>query len=291
MDKVKEILLADFKRANKVRKVKLATKYGLTVEEYLKWLNTEDVVNTPVVENTEVTTEVKPTDIVIAFDTTGSMSSYIDNVKNHITSLIPELFNNTKNLKIGVVAFGDYCDMESKNVFGNAYQVLDLSEDTSGIISFVKNAKDTSGGDSDEFYELVIKKIQEETSWREGSNKSILLIGDAEPHDLGYTKTPFITNNQIDWKLEAIKCKELGIKIDTLSIAGMSFYKEVSNITGGMCLPFKSSQKTSELLNGYVYTRSCSTEAFNTSMEKVVASGDTELIATYTMLSKSIATL
>jgi len=178
MDKVKEILLADFKRANNVRKVKLATKYGLTVEEYLNWLNTEDIVNTLIVENTEVTTGVKPTDIVIAFDTTGSMYSYINNVKNHITNLIPELFNNTNNLRIGIVAFGDYCDMKSKDVFGNAYQVLDLSEDTSSIISFVKNAKDTSGGDSDEFYELVIKKIQEETSWREGSNKSILLVGD-----------------------------------------------------------------------------------------------------------------
>ena len=33
---------------------------------------------------------------------------------------------------------------------------------------------DTSGGDGPEFYELVIKKIVEETEWREGSTRSIL---------------------------------------------------------------------------------------------------------------------
>ena len=30
-------------------------------------------------------------DMVIAFDTTGSMSSYIDQVKDHVKSLVPQL--------------------------------------------------------------------------------------------------------------------------------------------------------------------------------------------------------
>ena len=33
----------------------------------------------------------------------------------------------------------------------------------------------------------VIKKIVEETSWREGSTKSVLLIADAYPHRVGYS--------------------------------------------------------------------------------------------------------
>lgn len=43
------------------------------------------------------------------------------------------------------------------------------------------SVENTYGGDSDEFYELVIKKIVEETNWREGSIKAVLLIADASP--------------------------------------------------------------------------------------------------------------
>lgn len=126
-------------------------------------------------------------DMVIAFDTTGSMSSYIDAVKTHVTELIPKLFSSNPNLRLGVVAFGDYCDMPSKDNFGYAYQVLDLTDDADKVIDFVKSAQNTGGGDSDEFYELVIKKITEETSWREGSTRAVLLIADADPHEVGYS--------------------------------------------------------------------------------------------------------
>ena len=59
------------------------------------------------------------------------------------------------------MAFGDYCDMNGKNDFGDAYQCLPLTRNENSIIKFIKNTKDTCGGDGDEFYELVIKKIVE----------------------------------------------------------------------------------------------------------------------------------
>ena len=62
-------------------------------------------------------------DMVIAFDTTGSMSAYINAVKNHVKELVPKLFGSNPDLRIGIVAFGDYCDMKSKDNFGKAYQV------------------------------------------------------------------------------------------------------------------------------------------------------------------------
>ena len=40
-------------------------------------------------------------DLIIAFDTTGSMKSYIGAVKKHVTKLIPKLFESNPNLKIG----------------------------------------------------------------------------------------------------------------------------------------------------------------------------------------------
>lgn len=137
-------------------------------------------------------------DMVIAFDTTGSMSSYIDAVKEHCTGLVPRLLAANPDMRIGIVAFGDYCDMKSKDDFGKAYQVLPLTNNENEIIRFINSAKKTGGGDSDEFYELVIKKITEETNWRDSATKTVLLIADASPHKVGYSYGDIVRNAQID---------------------------------------------------------------------------------------------
>lgn len=59
-------------------------------------------------------------DMVIAFDTTGSMAGCIRSVKEYVTELVPKLFAVNPNLRLGVVAFGDYCDMKSQHEFGKA---------------------------------------------------------------------------------------------------------------------------------------------------------------------------
>ena len=46
-------------------------------------------------------------DIVIAFDTTGAMASYIKSVKEYVTELVPKLFAINPHLRLGVVAFVD----------------------------------------------------------------------------------------------------------------------------------------------------------------------------------------
>lgn len=107
--------------------------------------------------------EYNKLDMVIAFDTTGSMASYRDQVREYVRDLIPKLLSQNPNLQIGIVVFGDYCDMVSSTDFGNAYQVCDLTRDEDKLINFVLGSKNNYGGDGDEFYELVIKKITEET--------------------------------------------------------------------------------------------------------------------------------
>lgn len=58
--------------------------------------------------------------------------------------MIPKLFAANPKLKISIVSFGDYCDMNSKSDFGNAYQVIDLTDNEDELIKFVKNARNTS---------------------------------------------------------------------------------------------------------------------------------------------------
>lgn len=229
-------------------------------------------------------------DMVIAFDTTGSMSSYIEAVRRHVIDLIPKLFAANPKLKVSIVAFGDYCDMHSKSDFGNAYQVIDLTDNENKLIKFVKKARETGGGDGDEFYELVIKKIIEETSWREGSTKSVLLIADASPHGIGYSFGDIVINNQIDWREEAKKAAANGIKIDTMQCSNSRWYKELSKMTNGINLPFKTDSKTSQVIEAASYARGgeSTRRLFKATMDSALASGDTELSAVYTAYSKEL---
>ena len=215
-----------------------------------KWDSEQDFLNSLIEEK-------ECLDLMIAFDTTGSMSSYIQDVKNHVINVVRENFDLNPDLKIGVVAFGDYCDMKSSTEFGKAYQYLPLTNEIDKIVEFVNNAKDTSGGDVDEFYELVIKKLTEEVNWNEKANKVVLFIADCNPHYVGYSYKSIVRNAQIDWKIEAQKAAEKGIKFNTLAILPKNkWYEELSKITNGTYLPFKSSEKTTQLINATILAES-----------------------------------
>ncbi len=194
-------------------------------------------------------------DMVIAFDTTGSMAEYIGAVRKEVSELIPRLFKDNDDLRLGIVAFGDYCDMKNAQEFGDAYQCIMPTNNENKLVKFVMESKDTDGGDGDEFYELVIKRIVEETPWREDSTRVILLISDAAPHPVGYTYQNYVVNNQIDWRKEAEKAASMKIKIDTVTITEEPWYKELSKMTNGMSVPFESGEKTARLVEAATWSR------------------------------------
>lgn len=241
-------------------------------------------------ERPKVSSDDGMLDMIIAFDTTGSMESYIDAVKKHVKELIPKLFKQNPNLRIGIVAFGDYYDMPSKDKFGEAYQVCPLTDDENELIRFITDAQDTDGGDSDEFYELVIKKIVEETNWREDSTKAVLLIADARPHPVGYSYHDIVVNNQIDWEEEAKKAAEKGIKFDTLTIWDYTsnWYKRLSKITNGVSAPFSTSSKTSNLVEAAALARGgeATKSLYYATMDSF--KDDAEMTAVYTAYSKEV---
>lgn len=227
-------------------------------------------------------------DMVIAFDTTGSMAQYIEAVRKEVSDLIPQLFKENKDLRLGIVAFGDYCDMINPQEFGDSYQVIALTDNENDLVKFVKTSKDTNGGDGPEFYELVIKKIVEETPWREGSTRSILLIADAVPHELGYTYREFVVGNQIDWRVEARRASDNKIKIDTVTITDEPWFKELSRMTNGVSVPFRTGYKTADLVRasamarGSVKARAC----FDSLMDSWENSDDEEMKAVFRSYKK-----
>lgn len=65
-----------------------------------------------------------------------------------------------------------------------------------------------------------------------------------------------MVGNQISWKVEAQKAANMKIKIDTVSIAGRPWYKELSAMTNGISVPFKSSGKTGAMIETATTARS-----------------------------------
>lgn len=239
-------------------------------------------------ETARVTNDGK-LDMVIAFDTTGSMNAYINDVKKHVTKLVPKLLDANPDMRIGIVAFGDYCDMPKKGVFGKAYQVLPLTDNRDKIINFVRNAEDTHGGDSDEFYELVIHKITEETDWRKEATKAVLLIADAKPHPVGYSYSNKVVYSKIDWREEAKKSAALGIKWDTMKIGHHTKWMEdLSSLTNGVSVPFSKSENTTHLVEAASLARGGERTkgAFYATMDSF--KDNVEMSAVYTMYEKEV---
>lgn len=229
-------------------------KKDVTVKETVTSTTTTEV------KNEERFAQVAPKnvgklDMVIAFDTTGSMAQYIGAVRKEVAELIPQLFKDNEDLRLGIVAFGDYCDMNNSQDFGDAYQCIAPTANENDLIKFVLNSKDTSGGDGPEFYELVIKRIVEETQWREGSTRSILLIADAVPHEVGYSYGNIVKGAQIDWRIEARKAADMRIKIDTVTITDAPWFRELSAMTNGVSVPFHTGYKTADLVRASVMSR------------------------------------
>lgn len=169
------------------------------------------------------------TDIVVAFDTTGSMSPCIREVRRRLGDLTDVLFNKIHDLRVQLVAFGDYCDMP-RDYFSSV-----MTDYPESLQKFLSKNHSTSGGDFDEYYELVLKRVREETPWREG-NKILILIGDATPHKVGYSYRG--TKYTLDWKEEALHCAKDGIQIYPIQALNRSqsnhFYKSLATLTNGI---------------------------------------------------------
>ena len=133
-------------------------------------------------------------EIVFSFDTTGSMSSVIDEVKGRLQDMIQRLQADIPGIRFGVLAHGDYCD---EHVF-YLEKHIDLTQDIKQLCDFVTDVDGTGGGDPEECYELVLN-LARTFSWTPGSQRALVMIGDSEPHAPDYG----LNKDNIDWREEA----------------------------------------------------------------------------------------
>jgi hypothetical protein len=119
--------------------------------------------------------------LLVSFDTTGSMYPCIKQLKHTLKELIDYLFALYPELEIGIISHGDYCDYN----YPPTLDWIPFTNNKEALLKYVTTAKATSGGDTDEFYEWIFKRAST-LKWKEDSIKIYVPIGDASPHSATY---------------------------------------------------------------------------------------------------------
>lgn len=190
-------------------------------------------------------------DLVISFDTTGSMYPVLAQVRREVEEFVKNMFKEFTDLRLSIIAHGDYCDKDDPYTI----RVMDFTRDEDKLCEFVRETKQTYGGDADECYELVLKTAHTELNWREDADKLMILIGDAAPHGKNYR----LNTEGLDWEEEAVKLAKDGVKIFAVHalsyyrVSSRGFYKAISKATDGIYLTLDQFNEIIDLIKATCY--------------------------------------
>lgn len=204
-------------------------------------------------ENTEPKHEPKGLDLLISFDTTGSMYPVLANVRREVDYLVRTLASKIKDIQIGVIAHGDYCDANAPYTI----RFLDFTDDVAKLSDFINNTKPTYGGDADECYELVLRTGRTQASWRPDSTKIFMVIGDANPHSESYP----LNSEHIRWQDESKQLSDMHIQVFGVHClhkfrqSSTKFYQKIADDTNGVYLTLDQFSDITGLIEATCYSQ------------------------------------
>jgi hypothetical protein len=188
-------------------------------------------------------------EVVFSFDTTGSMYPCLSQTRRNIKESVLRLFKEIPNIRIGIIAHGDYCDAGITYVTKR----LDLCDNATRICDFVERVDATGGGDAPECYELVLHEVRTQMSWTSGKKKVLALIGDDVPHGPEYPGN----EKRINWRNELGLLLEAGINVYGIQALNRShatrFYEEIADKTGGFHLTLDQFSHVTDLIMAICY--------------------------------------
>ena len=189
-------------------------------------------------------------DLLVSFDTTGSMYPVLSQVRREVEQFVKDMFTEFTDLRLGIIAHGDYCDKDDPYTI----RVMDFTRDEERLCDFVRSTAKTYGGDADECYELVLNTAYKELDWRDDADKIMIMIGDASPHSVNYN----MNKGRLDWRKEADNLADLGVKVFSVhALAGYrsssrAFYKTVAEKTLGVYLTLDQFNEIVDLIKATV---------------------------------------
>lgn len=187
-----------------------------------------------------------PLDLAFSFDTTGSMYAVLDEVRKNISEMLERLTTDIPGLRVALIAHGDYGDIYET-------EIKDFGTTTADLVRFVTTVGRTGGSDTPECYELVLQQARTHLSWRDGSSRALVLIGDAFPHEVGSHRNKY----KIDWKAEVELLRQLGVTVYCVQChthpLATRFMDHTSNATGGLRLSLSGIRGVRDFLMAIAY--------------------------------------
>jgi hypothetical protein len=209
-------------------------------------------------------------DFVFVIDTTGSMWDDIDAVKSSSVELVDAVFDDVPDARVAVIDYKDFPQWPYGGVGDYPYRLLlDFSSDRGQVVGAIQGLVVGGGGDNPEaVYSGLMAALERPpdylgnalSAWRSGAKKTVLVLGDAPPHDpepvTGYTLQavtdaaaavgglpglPDLPGAPVQWNA-ALQAGSMdatgeGVAIYTLQIGydptAKSFFEALASATGG----------------------------------------------------------
>ena len=172
-------------------------------------------------------------DVVIVFDSTGSMGGIIFELKTRILQITNVMKRITPNARLGLVAYRDSkkYDLDDYEYTVKYIQLKPMNRDgMKKLQTFLRSCEAYGGGDIPEAVHYGLKAAIDRGGWREKSRKAILIAGDAppRPEENGLAKTYALAKEWHKTTGGVISC------IDTTgNFKVLDEFKEIAHSGGG----------------------------------------------------------
>ena len=134
-------------------------------------------------------------EIVIAFDTTGPLSTILDVVSTKLQDTLQRLQTDIPGIGIGLIAHGDFCDPDTNKSYDIRYE--DIKTDVEELCEFVSECVTNNGRDSEESYTFFTGLLCDNLTWTPGSQRAVVIFADAQSRG-----TDFYSEENAEWKEE-----------------------------------------------------------------------------------------
>lgn len=137
-------------------------------------------------------------DVVFAVDSTLSMGAYFNPTTEVLQTLIKHIQELVQGgevklpLRIGVLFYRDRLLQKNCNIGYLTKWAKHLTDDIDSVIEALRNERETDCPSEDVPESVLdgINRILNDTKWNDNSFKTIILVGDASPHNMNSDKNP-----------------------------------------------------------------------------------------------------
>jgi Mg-chelatase subunit ChlD len=189
-------------------------------------------------------------DAAFVFDTTGSMSVHLNEVRLRIAEIAADVAAEVPRSRFGVVCFKDHGDQGENGCYLTRSQALTAQADDLERFLHSKAVAPGQGGGGAEAVECALRAANG-LGWRASARKAVILVGDKPPHGAGMDGLDGCPRG-VDYRDEVEALARKGVRIYTVLVDSYletrRVFEWMAEATGGKCVELRSPKDLAPLL-------------------------------------------